>query len=202
MGTKQQPNKALKISYKGKQPLIQKGSCTSVMGGNKASQLCTKGWLLPWKEFRLGMIYRILIPPMASTSKAFNTHYWDQDFKRGSVSSYLSKKSSHQIFQKTQRLAESYSTIYLEESGVNIHFSHDSASVPSLLIRPHLSSVFNMHSVKLFFSASSFTAVSLLVLHPQSLFSKLLALLSPLPVHTSFDSGSKPRLAAHTYLPF
>lgn len=171
------------------------------MGGNKASQLCPKGWLLPQEEFRLGISYRILIPSMARTSKALNTHNWDQDFIKGSVSSHLGKKRSSQIFQRTHHLAVSYSNIYSEESGVNIYFSHYSASFLSLLIQPHLSGMFNIHSVKLFFSVSSFTAVLLLVSHPQSLFSKLRALLSPLPVHTCFESGSEPRLAAYTYLP-
>lgn len=151
MGTKQQPNKALKISYKGRQPLPEKGS---TMGGNKASQLCPKGWLLPLKEFRLGRNHRILIPPMASTSKAFNIHSWDQDFKKASVSSHLGKKKkrSSQIFQRTQHLAASYSHIYLEESDVNIYFSHYSASLLSLPIQPHLSGMFNIHLVELFCS--------------------------------------------------
>lgn len=75
---------------------------------------------------------------MVSTSKAVNTHHWDQNFKKGSVSSHLGKKRSSQILQRAQHLAASYSNIYLEESGVNIYFSHCSASLLSLLIGPHL----------------------------------------------------------------
>lgn len=42
MGTKQQLNKPLQISYEVRQTLTQKGICISTMGGIKASQLCSQ----------------------------------------------------------------------------------------------------------------------------------------------------------------